>query len=472
MLKMNNRKGFTLVELLAVIVIMGILMMVAIPSVTRTIENSRKDTFVDIAKSYGNAVRTLWTSDNLTCEGIVSSAVDDGDYYILINTKEGAKESLPVLIDQGGKSSWGNRDVNGYVRVNISTTLGVKDTEDKDGDGNTEEYTEEPRRITKFYVALSDGTHGLIDDDTLMMDELKRGNVIMAMTDAQLKQTQLTVEDGRLDCAKAENGVYTCTAVTPVKSITGVCVDDHTNVGVTGNAGGAGGATGVNFETDEWSTVVSALKSGNHPYQVGNSKAVDMGSFGTHTIRLANLTPCDGSLESETACGVVLEFADVITSHNMNSTYTNVGGWPVSNMRTYLNNDIYNALPAELQTAIIDTKVVSGHGSTSGEGNFTSTDKLYLLSTAEVWEQGTSNTIANDSARESTRQLDYYKNLGVTTSNYSGAIKQYNGTNVVWWLRAAYSYYTNTFFYVYSSGDWGSTGASITNGVSPAFRIA
>ena len=465
MLKMNNKKGFTLVELLAVIVIMGILMMVAIPSVTRTIENSRKDTFVDIAKSYGNAVRTLWTSDNLTCEGIVSSAVDDGDYYILINTKEGAKESLPVLLDQGGKSSWGNRDVNGYVRVNISTTPGV----DSNNDGT---YEEEPRRITKFYVALSDGTHGLIDDDTLMMDELKRGNVIMAMTDAQLKQTQLTVEDGRLDCAKDENGVYTCTAVTPVKSITGVCVDDHTNVGVTGNAGGAGGATAVNFETDEWSTVVSALKSGNHPYQVGNSKAVDMGSFGTHTIRLANLTPCDGSLESETACGVVLEFADVITSHNMNSTYTNVGGWPVSNMRTYLNNDIYNALPAELQTAIIDTKVVSGHGSTSGEGNFTSTDKLYLLSTAEVWEQGTSNTIANDSARESTRQLDYYKNLGVTTSNYSGAIKQYNGTNVDWWLRAAYSYYTNTFFYVYSSGDWGSTGASITNGVSPAFRIA
>ena len=60
---MKNENGFTLVELLAVIVIMGILMMVAIPSVTRTIENSRKDTFVDIAKSYGNSVQTLWTTD-------------------------------------------------------------------------------------------------------------------------------------------------------------------------------------------------------------------------------------------------------------------------------------------------------------------------------------------------------------------------------------------------------------------------
>ena len=57
-MKKINSKGFTLVELLAVIVIMGILMMVAIPAVTRTIENSRKDTFIDIAKSYANAATT------------------------------------------------------------------------------------------------------------------------------------------------------------------------------------------------------------------------------------------------------------------------------------------------------------------------------------------------------------------------------------------------------------------------------
>ena len=155
----RNNKGFTLVELLAVIVIMGILMMVAIPAVTRTIENSRKETFVDIAKSYGNSVRTLWLTDNLTCNGIVSSAVDDGDYYILINTKTTARSSLPVLLDQGGESSWGSRDVNGYVRVNMSTKPG----KDDNGDGI---YEVLPKRTTTFYVALSDGTHGLVDDHT------------------------------------------------------------------------------------------------------------------------------------------------------------------------------------------------------------------------------------------------------------------------------------------------------------------
>ena len=56
---MKNNKGFTLIELLAVITIMGILMMVAIPTVSRTIENSRKDTFVDTAKKYADSVSTM-----------------------------------------------------------------------------------------------------------------------------------------------------------------------------------------------------------------------------------------------------------------------------------------------------------------------------------------------------------------------------------------------------------------------------
>ena len=102
----------------------------------------------------------------------------------------------------------------------------------------------------------------------------------------------------------------------------------------------------------------------------------------------------------------------------MNSTNTNAGGWPATSMRTYVNNDIYNALPSELKNGIIDTYVVSGHGP-SHSANFTSTDKLYLLSTKEVWgKEGTSNVINYDTTDAYTRQLDYYKAQGVTTSNF------------------------------------------------------
>ena len=228
------------------------------------------------------------------------------------------------------------------------------------------------------------------------------------------------------------------------------------------------------FATDSWKTIIKAVRNNNiSKYNVGDTKTVDLGTYGTHTLRVANTsTPseCSRAGFSQTACGFVLEFADIITEHKMNDTDTNVGGWPATSMRTFVNNNIYNAIPSEIKNAIIDTTVVSGHGKSDTE-NFTSTDKLYLLSTAEVWSQGSSNTISTDTARDNTRQLDYYKNLGTSTSNYSGAIKK-NGTSAAWWwLRAAYSNITNFFLDVSTSGGWIGSGASASDGVAPAFRL-
>ncbi len=245
--------------------------------------------------------------------------------------------------------------------------------------------------------------------------------------------------------------------------------------GVLGIEESKGGVSPVAFSTDSWETIVSAVKSGDTSvYKVGDTKEIDMGDYGTHTLRVANTsTPseCSTTGFSQTACGFVLEFADIITTHKMNDAATNVGGWPATSMRTFVNNDIYNAIPSEIKNAIIDTTVVSGHGSTAGEENFTSIDKLYLLSTAEVWAQGSSSTIDYDTARDVTRQLDYYKNLGTSTSNSSGAIKK-NGTSAdYWWLRAAYSTGTNYFLAVTNNGAWDRTNANATNGVAPAFRL-
>ena len=225
------------------------------------------------------------------------------------------------------------------------------------------------------------------------------------------------------------------------------------------------------FSTDSWSTIITNVKAGyGSEYKVGSTKEVNLGTtYGTHTLRVANTsTPSECNTEgfSQTACGFVLEFADIITTHKMNDTNTNVGGWPATSMRTFVNNDIYNAIPSEIKNAIIDTTVVSGHGREDAE-NFTSTDKLYLLSTAEVWANGQSC----DTARDNTRQLDYYKNLGTSTSNYSGAIKKSESSAVLWWLRAAYSIYTNNFLTVNDHGGWRSDDAYATRGVAPAFRL-
>ena len=223
------------------------------------------------------------------------------------------------------------------------------------------------------------------------------------------------------------------------------------------------------FSTDSWPTIAKAVKDNNiSKYNVGDTKTIDMGTYGTHTVRIANTsTPSECSTDgfSQSACGFVLEFTDIITTHKMNDTSTNVGGWPETSMRTFINNDIYNSLPFVLKNVIVDTTVISGHGSTSGEENFISTDKLYLLSTAEIWAQGNTDNITTDSARDVTRQLDYYKNLKTDTVNYSPAKK-----NDDWWLRTSSSNNVNFFLYVLI--DYWYNGPSYAPlGVSPAFRI-
>ena len=234
------------------------------------------------------------------------------------------------------------------------------------------------------------------------------------------------------------------------------------------------------FATDSWKTIIKAVRNNNiSKYNVGDTRTIDMGTYGTHTLRIANKSKpssCSKSGYSQTACGFVLEFADIITTYNMNpaGTYKNVeyeygwnkDGWPASAMRTFVNNDIYNSLPSDLRSGIVETTVVSGYGS-SDSANFTSTDKLYLLSPMEVWGDWTGMYGSEvDRAKNQTRQLDYYSNLGVTYNNYNSAIKKHGKTQYFWWHRSA-KYDNNIGFY----GMRGNGYAYRDGGVSPAFRI-
>ena len=238
----------------------------------------------------------------------------------------------------------------------------------------------------------------------------------------------------------------------------------------------------VSFAKDSWETIAAIVKAGKaeETYNVGDEKEVTLtGDWaGTYTVRIANnSTPSECSTEgfSQTACGFVVEFVDIITTHNMNSTSTNSGGWPASEMYSFVNTDIYNTLPSDLQNVIIDTHSVSGHGS-GDSANFTSTDKLYLLSPEEVWsgveDPDDENYAKYNSAITKSRQLDYYKNQGINPyDNFSGAVKTYQGSSKSWWLRAARSNNSLNFYTVYTSGDWINGNANNSYGVAPAFRI-
>ena len=169
------------------------------------------------------------------------------------------------------------------------------------------------------------------------------------------------------------------------------------------------------------------------------------------------------------------EFASVVfhmvglmnAQHRMNASNTNDGGWATSEMRTWLNNTIFKALPQQWKSMIRTVKVMSSIGKTKADIS-TSEDKLFLLSQAEVGFNTTETPYVNevDSSAES-------RAFSVFTNNNARIRKYYNGTGSAasWWLRSPVSSSSAYFMNVANFGASNGNGASGSNGVAFGFCI-
>lgn len=230
----------------------------------------------------------------------------------------------------------------------------------------------------------------------------------------------------------------------------------------------------ASFANDSWEEIANNVANGKASiYNIGDEKEIEIGDT-SYTVRIANnSTPdeCSGDDFSETACGFVIEFVDIIEEREMSSTGDYTGGWESSELRDYLNSDFIKNLPTDLQNLIIETKVISGYSALdSNSENFETYDQIYLLSVHEIHDMQTDFSL--DSSYGNTRQLDYYANNNVTSgANNNLAIKQNNGEDADWWLRSVYGPLSNVF--IINSNGALDTYSSVTEtlGVAPAFRI-
>lgn len=87
-----NKKGFTLVELLAVIVVLAIIMIIAIPAILDRMDEAKKSTFKIYAQKVLNTAITKYETDVLTGNETYKTA--NGYCYTLntLNLKKGAYE--------------------------------------------------------------------------------------------------------------------------------------------------------------------------------------------------------------------------------------------------------------------------------------------------------------------------------------------------------------------------------------------
>ena len=131
---MKNKKGFTLVELLAVIVILGILLLIAVPAVQNIIASSRKKAFESNAKLALENVQQLVSIETTT--GSLTQC------YVPICTMKLERGSMGdnchgfiTVLNSGLKIYYSNGEfkINGGTIDNLGTIKSSDDMNDTPG---------------------------------------------------------------------------------------------------------------------------------------------------------------------------------------------------------------------------------------------------------------------------------------------------------------------------------------------------
>ena len=216
----------------------------------------------------------------------------------------------------------------------------------------------------------------------------------------------------------------------------------------------------TDLEHATWAEVQARIQNGTFGslVNVGETKSFVMNGR-TYRAEVVAINDGTGSAASwypdKTVDFICIELYE--TAYKYNSTNTNTGGFPSSALRGTLVNTLYPLLPSDLKDVII-AKSHSYITSTSGAMS-TDVTKLWLPTYYEI--AGSANTYAPGETASN--------NKAYTLASKS---KFRNGQgSSIWWLGSLRSSVTTAFWYVSTSGELGSNGASNEYGVPVCFRI-
>lgn len=295
-------------------------------------------------------------------------------------------------------------------------------------------------------------------------------------SDSDTKTSAVTYNgDGTLSVQSQSSGIATATISGTTVTIKGVSTGD-TTVTVNASAGANYqaksasisvsadiGPVGVSFATDSWETIAAVAENGTASqfYSIGDTKNITISGVGTITLEIADFDHdyLSGSTSASKA-GISMITRDLLpNTRQMNSSNTNVGGFPASALYDYLNGTILNGLPSDLRSALKTTYKWYGTGNNTTNGQWHGS-KVWIPLEYEMFGT-TTYAPATEHTTGNARKYPIF------TDNASRIKRMNNGSGSAQWYWEASPYASNAtiFCAVNSSGSASYYTASYTIGV-------
>lgn len=160
---MKNKKGFTLVELLAVIVILGVLLMIAVPAVQNVIKKTKNNATQKQAELFIDAAKKMAIIDEPTNDKVIyklsdlDSDVDTNRFtgMVVASKENGSYKYYIYLNDSVNKKTIGNNDGNIFEFAS-EDEINEKVADDKDNKNSFNK--EKPIKIKEDKYSYSSNT--------------------------------------------------------------------------------------------------------------------------------------------------------------------------------------------------------------------------------------------------------------------------------------------------------------------------
>lgn len=130
-----KKRGFTLVELLAVIILLAIISVIIVPTIMKSINDSKEETTIISAKKYVNAVKLALTDRGIENNSTLTHCEVQSDGNIKCDNEEIVEIDL-----KGDKPKSGTLEISSYT-VTSAEDLTFKNGTVSTYDGVTYEYT-------------------------------------------------------------------------------------------------------------------------------------------------------------------------------------------------------------------------------------------------------------------------------------------------------------------------------------------